>query len=105
MKAKYERMDDTAFTCTVVNRGRRGAEADITVRNAKGRNPFGDINYISQRYAGINTSNGGIRVGSDDYRMFLTRDSYAGREEKLTAEQAADALWVDFVRQAGIEYG
>ncbi|TNC46496.1 toll/interleukin-1 receptor domain-containing protein [Rubellimicrobium rubrum] len=106
LKAKYERMDETAFTCTVINRGKRGAEAHITIRNGKGRNHFGDINYVFQKYAENNTSNGGIRVDSDDYRMFLTHDNYMrGGKEKLTAEQVADALWVDFVKQAGIEYG
>ena len=106
LKAKYERMEDTAFTCTVVNRGRRGAEGHITIRNGKGRNHFGDITYVFQRYAENNTSNGCIRVESDDYRMFLTRDDYMrGGRDKLTAEQVADSMWVDFVKQAGIEYG
>lgn len=106
LKAKFERMDETAFTCTVVNHGRRGgSEAHITVRNCKGRTPFGDINYVFQRYADSNTSNGSIRVDADDYNMFLTLDNFHRQENtKFSFEQAAEALWLEFVAQAGIEY-
>ncbi|TCN20324.1 toll/interleukin-1 receptor domain-containing protein [Sinorhizobium americanum] len=105
LKAKFEHMNDGAFTCTVVNRGVKGGqEAHITVRNSKGKNSFGDISYVYQPYAGDNSSNGAIRVSSDDYNLFLSMGyHHIGRESKLDAQQTAEALWLDFVRQAGIE--
>lgn len=109
LRAKFEVMDPTAFTCTVVNRARlRGGEADITVRNTKScSHGFGgDISYVNQRYAEANTSNGSIRVAHDDYHLFLTMDHFSsGRdEEKITPEQAAERLWTEFVKRVGIDY-
>jgi hypothetical protein len=110
LRAKFEDMDGTAFTCSVVNRAKRqGGEAHITVHNGKSRNSgFGDISYVYQRHAERNTSNGSIRVAHDDYQLFLRMDNFGmmpGRDrDKTTPEQAAETLWSEFVRQAGIEY-
>jgi hypothetical protein len=110
LKAKFEKMDETAFTCTVVNRAKRsGSEADITVRNAKGRRHHdSEITYVYEPFAEAGTSNGSIRVDADDYQMFLTLDvfgfSRAEGENRYTFERAAEILWVEFVKQAGIDY-
>lgn len=74
LRAKFEEMDPTAFTCTVVNRARRhSGDADITVRNSKGRRSFGDINYVFQRYfREENTSNGSVSVEADEYSLYLS---------------------------------
>lgn len=111
LRAKFEEMSPTAFTCSVVNRGKRsGGEAHITVKNSKGRRSFGDITYVNERYhTDNNTSNGGINVDADDYTMFLRMDAFAfayggNRETKLTPERAAEQLWNNFVKQAGVEY-
>jgi hypothetical protein len=110
LRAKFEEMDATAFTCSVVNRAKRqGGEAHITVHNCKSRTAgFGDMSYVNQPHAERNTSNGSIRVANDDYQLFLSMDHYgmsSGRDgDKTTPEQAAETLWSKFVRQAGIEY-
>ena len=109
LRAKFEDMDATAFTCSVVNRAkRRGGEAHITVHNCKSRSlGFGDISYVNERHGERNTSNGFIRVDNDDYQLFLTIDLHgmSGRgEDKTTPEQAAEVLWGEFVGRAGIEY-
>jgi len=110
LRAKFEDMDATAFTCSVVNRAKRqGGEAHITVRNGKSKSlGLGDINYVNQRYADKNVSNGSIRVTNDDYQLFLSLDHYgmssAPGRDKITLEQAAEKMWGEFVRQAGIEY-
>ncbi|UVF22786.1 toll/interleukin-1 receptor domain-containing protein (plasmid) [Microvirga terrae] len=111
IRAKFEPMSPTAFTCTVVNRGKRsGGEAHITVHNSKGRrHGMGDISYVYERHAGTNTANGWISVEADDYNLYLEHHggfhSFGGRDDaKLTPEQVAETLWNDFVRQAGIEY-
>jgi len=110
LRARFEEMSGTAFTCTVVNRAKRqGGEAHITVQNRKSRiSGFGDISYANQRYA-EDIANGSIRVNCDDYQLFLSMDNYAtssGRDSgKTTPEQAAEALWSEFVGRAGIEYG
>jgi len=112
LRAKFEIMDSTAFTCSVVNRAKiRGGEAHLTVRNSKTRGHFGDISFTYQRYAEANSSNGGYSVAADDYNLFLTTNAMnamtmtgGSRSEKLSPEQAAEELWNSFVKQAGIEY-
>ena len=108
IKARYELMGATAFTCTVVNRSKqRGGERHITVQNGKQNSPFGDINYVYERYATDGKSNGSIRVGADEYNLFLKMDMMMHRSsapEKMTAEQAAEELWMDFIKHIGIEY-
>ncbi len=108
IKSKFEPMGPTVFTCTVVNRSRRSAgEAHITVRNSKRRGHFGDINYVYQAHAEDGTSNGSIRIEADDYNLYLKMDnlSHYGRDEpKYSPEQAAEKLWVDFVKNAGVDY-
>ncbi|MES2460256.1 MAG: toll/interleukin-1 receptor domain-containing protein [Armatimonadota bacterium] len=110
LRAKFERMSATAFTCTVVNRAKiRGGEAHITVTNAKGRYHFGNISYIYAPHSTDNSSNGSYNVEADDYNLFLTPGPMAmlgGRDEatKLSPEQAAENLWNAFVKQTGIEY-
>ncbi|MEJ0049348.1 MAG: toll/interleukin-1 receptor domain-containing protein [Rhodospirillales bacterium] len=97
IRAKFEGMSATAFTCTVVNRARRsGGEGHITVRNAKQRAHFGDISYVYQRFADDGTSNGGVRVEADEYELYLVMDSMSSMSNKgakLNAHQVANTLW------------
>lgn len=109
LRAKYYQMSESAFTCTVVNRGIKGGrEANITVHNGKGRrHHFGDINYVFEAHADPNSSNGSIRVSADDYNMYLSLGMgvLTGRDDtKYDAQQAAEALWLEFIGHAGIEY-
>jgi hypothetical protein len=109
LKARFEVMNPTAFTCSVVNRAKvRGGEAHISVSNTKRRRHFGgDINYVFERYAETNTSNGSFGVEADDYNLYLTAGSLGysrDRDSKLSPEQAAERLWKEFVEQAGVEY-
>lgn len=107
LKARFEAMGGSAFTCTVVNRAKqRGGEAHITIRNGKGAGFFGGgISYVWQPHADNNISNGSIRVEADDYTLYLVNDNFATRGDRKSApEQVAAALWIDFVKQAGVEY-
>lgn len=108
LKAKFEVMDVTAFTCTVVNRAKQSGEAHITIRNSKGGGGFfGDINYVYERHAPGNKSNGHVGVAADDYSLYLTLNNFSSgrsRAAKHSAEQVADRLWSDLVSRAGIEY-
>jgi hypothetical protein len=108
LRARFEPMSDSAFSCTVVNRAlTHGGEASITVHNCQGTRPFGgDIVFSYARRADAGAFNGAIRVEADDYNMSLTADFLTqGKARNYTAEQAAEHLWVEFVRKAGIEYG
>jgi hypothetical protein len=112
IQSRFEEMSATAFTCTVVNRARSNAESHLTVRNNKGgRNRIGDISCSDSAFDdSTTTSTEIISVKADDYTMFLSLSfgnrffSGANRDEKLSAAQVADILWIDFIKQAGIEY-
>jgi hypothetical protein len=66
---------------------------------------FGEITYSFSRRAGANTANGFIRVEANEYDLYLSLDQFSGFREKqiLSAEQAADALWREFIGHAGID--
>lgn len=106
LKARFEAMSDTAFTCTIVNRGlmQGRGEAHITVRSDKGRHYLGDITYVYQAHAEAGTSNGSASVQADDYNLYLTLDDFMQQSKhKYDARQVAEKMWSDFARQAGIE--
>ena len=105
IRARFEAMNDLAFSCTILNKGNRGREAHITV-HADGA--FGgEISYSYGRRASANTANGFIRVKASEYELYLELDNFSRGQAKdgkmLSAEQAADALWQDFTSQAGID--
>jgi hypothetical protein len=108
IRGRFERINDLAFSCTVLNKGVRNREAHITVHADSDRAFGGDISYSFSRRASANTANGFIRVDASDYELYLKLDNFSvGRtrdNERLSAEQAADALWREFTSQAGIDH-
>jgi hypothetical protein len=108
IRARFEAMNDLAFSCTILNKGNRGREAHITVHADGGKAFSGDISYSYGRRASANTANGFIRVKANEYELYLELDNFSqGRAkdgEVLSAEQAAEALWQDFTSQAGIDH-
>ena len=108
LRTRLENMGDKAFTCTIVNRARRGGrDAHITVHNNKGRGHFGDISYLWESHADGSSSNGSVHVEADDYDLFLSVDRMFGGQEadgKLSPQRTAELLWNQFVERAGVEY-
>jgi hypothetical protein len=109
LRTRFEDMSNSAFTCTIVNRGRReGRDAHITVRSkSDSRTHFGDISYAFEAHSEGNVSNGWINIEADDYDLFLKVDGFGARardDGKLSAESAAEWLWAQFVERAGVEY-
>lgn len=102
LRAKFEDMSPTAFTCTLVNRGRsRAAESHITVHNEKSRTGMGDITYCFAPHDNSGTRNGWLSVDADEYEMHIKAIAFSFRrgrpdEEKLSPEAAAKVLWSDF---------
>lgn len=106
IKTKFEDMDKTAFTCTVVN---FPEEAHITVHNNKSERGFlDDITYNNQRYGNSNSSSGSVSIENDDYDLYLEMNNFGfgsnHNDKKLTHEQVAEKMWEDFLERAGISY-
>jgi TIR domain len=108
IRGRFERMNDLAFTCTVLNKGSRDREAHITIHADIDRAFGGDISYSFSRRAAANTANGFIRIDASEYELYLKLNSFSpsrtSENEPLSFEQAADALWREFTSLAGIEH-
>jgi hypothetical protein len=106
LRGRFAARSDKKFSCTVVNRSRmQGSTANITVRCSTGKYAFGHISYVFEEDAGDNTSNGGFNVENDEYEMFLTAtmNFMRGNEkDRMTPHQAAENLWTEFLKQAGV---
>ncbi len=108
VKGRFEKINELAFSCTVLNKDNRNREAHITVHGDSERAFGGDISYSFSRRASANTANGFIRVDANEYELFLKLDSFSFSRSRddapLSAEDAADALWREFISQAGIDH-
>lgn len=104
IKARLERINDLAFSCTVLNKA-NDKEAHLTVR-ADSDHFGGAISYSYSRRASANTANGFISVEATEYELYLKLDDFNRRgqsKESFSAEQTADVLWREFTSQAGID--
>ena len=106
LRARFTTLSPTSFGCVIVNRGQARGTAHITVHRRSSGYVMGDIYYSFSEDAAANTANGGFSIEHDEFELFLTsRDfGYRGREEKLSAEAAAESLWTEFVQKAGVVY-
>lgn len=106
LRGRFVDYSATSFGATVVNRARSRSTAHITVHRRSGSRGMGDIYWSFAENAEPNTSNGGYSVGNDEYELYLTEGSYGFRErkERMSPAEAAEALWTEFLEQAGVSY-
>ena len=107
IRAILEDIGPLAFTCTILNRMKHPTgEAALTVRATPRHSGFGmgDIYYSNNAHAPDNISNGGFNMESDEYELYLKRNSFGsdGRERKWTPDEAALGLWGELLANAGI---
>jgi hypothetical protein len=105
VRARFEDMGDSSFSCTVLNKAIQRGEAHITIHG----NPssFGrDIIFSRNARAPDNTANGFIRIEANEYELVLRIDHFSGHQDKknISAEETAKVLWDDFISRAGIDY-
>lgn len=106
LRGRYIDKGVSSFGATVVNGGQRQGGAHITVHCRNSQVALGDIYYSFSETAGANTANGGFNVSANDYEQFLvqTMNMFGKTDERLTAQQAAEVLWNEFIGNAGITY-
>lgn len=105
IKARFEVIDATSFGCMVLNRHYRDEAACITVHSGSGQYSLGDVYYSFADHAPANTANGSFGVDADEYDLYLKDSGFGLRQEpdrKLSADQAAELLWTEFLEHAGI---
>lgn len=105
IKGRFKKRSNQSFGCMVVNQSRSRGTAHLTVYNGSG-GYFSDIYYSFSEDAPENSASGGFGVEADEYELFLKRTMSFSHddEEHLTPERAAEALWSEFIQQAGISY-
>lgn len=105
IRARFEKMSDSAFTCTVLNKGKRNGEANITF-HLKGERSFGDIVYSFSFRGPNNTANGHVSVDADEYEQYLVLNNYStgSDRERHSAEDIAEAIWREFTSHAGVDH-
>lgn len=106
LRGRFTETASRAFTCTIVNRAINRGAAHITIHASSGNVGMGDIFYSFTENAPANTSNGGFRIASDEYELFLQPWMFAGsnENERLSPHAAAEMLWSEFIQQAGVSY-
>ena len=90
--------------------GHTGETSDVQPRPARHCRDSqvgpGDNYYCFNEDAGDNTTNGGLNISADDYEQLLiqTMNIFGSANERPTPKQAAQALWSEFVGNAGITH-
>ncbi len=107
LRGRFHEIGVHGYSCTVINKmlDSRG-EAHITVRIPRNRIGIGDISYSFTENAAENTANGWFSVQANDYDLYLSWSSFGsmGDEKQMTAQNAAEALWEEFLGNAGISH-
>ena len=106
LRGRFVSIGPQSFSCTVVNRAMDRGTAHITVHARTGNASFGDIYYSFSENASENTANGGFSIECDEYDLFLKNNMFASaeRDERLTAQGAAELLWTEFLEKAGVTH-
>jgi hypothetical protein len=108
IRAHFEKMGSGAFTCTVLNKRAKTKEAHITVRNGDDDSFGSDSIVYSFSRRERNSANGFIHVEASEFELYLKSDGFGFRRtqdsERLSAEEAADGLWREFISHAGVEH-
>ena len=106
LRGRFVPLGQQSFGCTVINRGMRHGTAHITVHAGTEALGFGDIFYSFSENAPANTMNGGFTIESDEYDLFLRPNMFVGYgdRERVSAQEAAQTLWSEFLEQAGAGY-
>jgi hypothetical protein len=101
LRGRVSTYSPSKFACSVENSGYGRAET-IWVRRG---GPLGDISIAYGPDRGDNSAHGSFAVRGDDYELYLTALFFQfGKErERLSAEDAALALWDDLLDHVGIE--
>ena len=107
VRGRFLPKDSQGFACTVINQNMERGTAHITVYKATDFTGFGDIYYSFSENALPNSMNGGFHIESDDYDLFLKPSmfqitGYSSESAKLSAQDAAELLWSEFIEKAGL---
>lgn len=108
VKARFRKINEVAFTCSIFNKMKTNGEAHLTVRIGGSHSSMGDISYSFSENDVGNSANGWYSIEADEYEMFLSPFEFSGFDttasKKLTAKSASQLLWQVFIEQAGISY-
>ncbi len=105
VQGRFRAISSQSFSCTVINQNIDRGTAHITVHAGNDLVNIGSIYYSFSENAPSNTANGWFRIESDEYDLFLQNamDMPGSRNDaRLSAQEAAELLWTQFIEQAGM---
>ena len=106
LRSRFVDQNATSFGATIVNSGFQDRTAHITVHCRSSGFVFGDIYFSFDKNAPENSANGWFNISTNDYEQFLaaTMPLFGTDLGLLNPDQAAEYLWNQFIKQAGIDY-
>ena len=107
VRGRFVPRSETSFSCTVVNKVLDHGTAHITVHSKSGeRSGIGDISYAYQENSPPGAANGFFTIDHDEYELYLQSIMmmYGQDRDRLTPQEVAEAIWANFIEQAGISY-
>jgi len=106
IRARFKSISESSFGCTIVNQGLNGQSAHITVHMGRDRFGLGDLYYSFEENAAENHANGAFNVYASDYALHLQRgfSGFDGKDGIFTSHEAAETLWAEFLKHAGVTY-
>ncbi|WP_172841163.1 toll/interleukin-1 receptor domain-containing protein [Rhodovulum sp. P5] len=105
LRGRFADYSDTSFGCVIVNSSLGHGTAHLTVHGGRGKHSFGDVYYSFSEDASDNTANGWFNIEADEYELQLKGSmGFSHEERRMNPECAAEALWVEFLGQAGVSY-
>ena len=106
VKSVFRRLGPYSFTCTVVNEAFGRGVAHLTVHAGTDSGSMGDIFWNNQENGPTNSANGWWSISHDEYQQYLTGGSMMHSNDRIqfSPKDAAEAMWNDFIEDAGISY-
>lgn len=108
--ARFRKLDNFGFSCTVINETFGRGVAHLTVRmGSDGGGGMGDIFWAQQENSPDNTSNGWASISNSEYEQFFevhafSFGSFGADREQVSSTELAKLLWDDLLERAGISY-
>lgn len=106
VKSVFRKLGPYSFTCTVVNEAFGRGVAHLTVHAGTDSDSMGDIYWNSKENGPTNTANGWWSISHDEYQQYLEGGSMmqSDHRKQFSPKDAAEAMWSDFIEDAGISH-
>lgn len=106
VKSVFRTLGPYSFTCTVVNEAFGRGVAHLTVHAGTESSSMGDIYWNNTENGPPNTANGWWSITHDEFHQYLAGGSMMSFDDRkqFSPREAAEAMWTNFIEDAGISH-